>query len=555
MDMSNYWFEAAPFALKDKVGNTLNVSGSAYVKPAADGIEFNLKKLKFETESVMGTVSQRQPTEDMLASAKIANGRGRSFLEAICDELCLQSGRFPNDYARSLAGVAYCKEFAGVELYDGSPACWYDVEICEDDNQWHLRDDLVEVDGDWYDPDGDLIYSCEHCGRWILADEHCPDCEVEDVDGHWQLRDDCVMDYNGDWRLSENCEHARLRGYGMDYIDEEELENDWVYCDRCSEYVRWDDWDSDHECCCDCAGDDDVDGEITSYHGHNGYSWFGKPDKSGRYIGVGTELELDKNPNSTSPQCQFNQDFAGSLCEKCGLESNELHFECDGSLDTGFEIITQPHTLEDFWAKRECWEKMLEACAEAGFKSHDAGTCGLHVHVSREMFGRTQGVQNYNIAKVYRLYENRWDDFVTASRRKNFSYCDHNALYYKNARLESKDTAYKFRKALEYRNGTTGHNVALNNANRATFEFRLGRGTLNKWSFFSWIDLCVAIANNSKKGLAKLDADNAEWLRGISEMTARYLVKRGAFVEECKRLFPQICWESDTSDGGNAVSA
>lgn len=420
-----------------------------------------------------------------------------------------------------------------VELFDGTVAEKRDCVFCVDDNAWHYADDCVEVNGEWYLEDSDLIHSCEECGRLMLADEHCPDCECQDYLGRWQFNND--------------CREVNLRGYGYSWINERDLENNWYYCRHCDEYVEDNEWDYDNDCCYDCS-DSLADGKIWDYHDHprDEIPFYGA-DKDG-FVGGGFELEISGNPNSTSARCPYNQEFAEDLATSCGLEDGEIYFESDCSIGSGFEIISAPHTVKDFWDKQKAWADMLDACSRAGFKSHDAGCCGLHVHVSRGMFGPKEK-QNFNIAKVARLYTLRWDDFVKASRRKRLNYCrkvEFHKDYGSAVLVQGTDGARMFKSGLRY--DAMGHGVALNNSNSATFEYRLGRGTLNKVSFFAWIDLCFTLTKNSKKSERLLFSKQSEWLDGIREQTAKYLYNKGAFVSEVLELFPQLEWESSVVD-------
>ena len=43
-------------------------------------------------------------------------------------------------------------------------------------------------------------------------------------------------------------------------------------------------------------------------------------------------------------------------------------------------------------------------------------------------------------------------------------------------------------------------------------------------------------------------AETVDWLRGIKTATVRYLLRRGAFVDAVKALFPEVAWEDDARD-------
>ena len=266
------------------------------------------------------------------------------------------------------------------------------------------------------------------------------------------------------------------------------------------------------------------------------------------FVGLGFELEVDTVDEPESD----NQEVADGLADSVGLERDAIRFAHDGSLNWGFECISQPHTVEAFWEKAPQWQGMLKYLADAGYSSHDVGTCGLHVHVSRGMFGKTTEEQDSAIAKVFVFFDENWDALAMASRRRNFAYCEKNRLRWEDceASYGKKYGKYYAWKKSSKSGNARGHYVALNNANRATFEYRLGRGTLNSWSFFSWVDLCLTLTANAKRITVNKVTSNdlVSWLGGIKESTARYLYKRGAFREAVLALFPSIKWESDLTD-------
>ena len=46
------------------------------------------------------------------------------------------------------------------------------------------------------------------------------------------------------------------------------------------------------------------------------------------------------------------------------------------------ELVTHPMTLE-YHLNEMPWEEVLRKAQSMGYLSHAAGTCGLHVHISR----------------------------------------------------------------------------------------------------------------------------------------------------------------------------
>lgn len=402
-------------------------------------------------------------------------------------------------------------------LYQGGFAEEEDIETCGVTGYHYYRDSMSWVDDEEYYAFSDLTFYFEPWSRTVLMSD-CETHTVRDSDG-----DTFEFTAPGAWF------------------------NGRYYCEECNCYLEeGDDYMGDGLCRW-CADEDKVIEHYCESHEHTPIL-FGEYKDRESFAGLGFELEVDCN----SEQHRHNNEVASGLCSACGLKEDEMRYAEDGSLDYGFECISQPHTVKAFWEKQESWRKMLSYLSRKGYTSHDAGTCGLHVHVSRTMFGSTEEEQNKAIAKVFTFFEESWDDIVKISRRENFYYCKKNTLLeydyidIENGRI-TKLKAWEKRSKDER---AKGHYVALNNANHHTFEYRLGRGTLNAWSFFSWIDFVLTVTKNAKRiTVGKVNTnDVVSWIGGIKETTARYMYKRGAFRKEVLSLFPEIEWETDLND-------
>lgn len=343
----------------------------------------------------------------------------------------------------------------------------------------------------------------------------------------YKIDDDTIIEYDAPSDFWSNC----------------------YYCEQCGHYCSYEAWNEDRNMCNDCARNIVIEGYCESHKHNEKPVLFDYTSDTKRvfhtcndvkdFAGLGFELEID-----CDHEREDNNDVARMLCASCGLNDDELRYARDGSLDYGFEIISQPHTLRAFWERSKEWENMLNYLVRKGYTSHDARTCGLHIHVSRVFFGKTKAKQDCAIAKIFSFYEDNWNDLARASRRNNFGYCEKNT-YSLYAPTNSK--YLKWKKSI---NGNGSHYVALNNSNRTTFEFRLGRGTLNPLSFFSWIDLTMTIAKNARRlTIQQIESnDIVSWLSGIRESTARYLFKRNAFRPQVIALYPSIAWENNYDD-------
>ena len=291
-------------------------------------------------------------------------------------------------------------------------------------------------------------------------------------------------------------------------------------------------------------------GIISSYHKNNTKQhMYGllKDQSAKDFKGFGFELEVDKSIVNGDYKSLYNNIVAHAIIDNTGLEKDEVFFETDGSLDNGFEIISQPHTIDAFYEKTDSWKKMLDILSDATFKSHNACTCGLHIHVSKTWFGSSERQQNFHIGKIYKFFDYYWTDLCKASRRDTSStyYCDKNktTIKYREENRHHKTESRAWQAQAKYdhetRHDSESHHRALNNSNYSTFEIRLGRGTLNKASFFAWIDLVLNIVKNSSKGCNKLISAR-DWLDGIKPSTAMYLLKRESFTDAIKILHNDV---------------
>jgi len=396
--------------------------------------------------------------------------------------------------------------------------------------------------------DDDIVECCET--GWHADREFMRQLESED----WAFVPLCFYFEDWDeWVLYSKTEENRVidsEGYRYTKRAPVSWFRDRYYCDNCDCYIEDDeDYYGDGECrwCHEESVGHIIEGYCES-HEHEPILFGDYKDKES-FVGLGFELEVDGDDSIS----RHNEETAQGLCEASGLEDDEMRFAYDGSLNNGFECISQPHTVKLFWEKQAQWREMLRYLASKGYRSHDPGTCGLHVHVSRGMFGKTKEIQDTAIAKVYTFFDENWEDIVKVSRRRSFHYCQKNYL---DSELEEKvadkkTTRFECWKKVSKWQG--GHGVALNNSNRATFEYRLGRGTLNAWSFFSWIDFVLTITKNAKRiTINKVETnDRLSWLGGITESTAKYIYKRGAFQKEMLALYPNIEWEQDLIDNNN----
>ena len=194
-----------------------------------------------------------------------------------------------------------------------------------------------------------------------------------------------------------------------------------------------------------------------------------------RFFGV--ELEIDG-------ACE-DSDNAAEILHIANAEQPLAYCKHDGSLDEGFEIVTHPMTL-DFHLRSMPWERIVEEAKKLGYTSHQAGTCGLHVHVNRTAFGNTESAQDAAIARVLFFFEKFWDELLKFSRRTQGQLNQWAARYgYKDQPKEILDHAKSGRHAGRY--------TAVNLTNADTVEFRMFRGTLKYNTLIATLELLDCI--------------------------------------------------------------
>lgn len=256
----------------------------------------------------------------------------------------------------------------------------------------------------------------------------------------------------------------------------------YLNCDRCGVLIRQEEAcyvsdDEDEECplCRDCYACMDQEATIQDYYYKPAPIFFGA---SPRFFGV--ELEVDEGGESDHNAREL-------LSIANGEGDRRLYCKHDGSLDDGFELVTHPMSL--VYHKEEMpWARILRRAAEMGYTSHQAGTCGLHVHVSRAAFGSTEAEQDAAIARVLYFFEKNWEELLRFSRRTQRQLDRWAARYgYKEHPRDILEHAKKGCHAGRY--------TCVNLQNRDTIEFRMFRGTLKYNTFIATLQMVDRICD------------------------------------------------------------
>ena len=61
------------------------------------------------------------------------------------------------------------------------------------------------------------------------------------------------------------------------------------------------------------------------------------------------------------------------------------------------------------------WQAVLEKAKQLDYRSHQAKTCGLHVHVNRTAFGDNVADQEEVIARILYFFEKHWEELLNGA--------------------------------------------------------------------------------------------------------------------------------------------
>lgn len=370
--------------------------------------------------------------------------------------------------------------------------CYEDEYICDDckdSGGWEVCADcgcLVQYE-DCETDDSDTIV-CNDCfrARWT----HCNDCgdlvRLSDAhsDDYTTVCDDCFYDR---WAFCEDC------GTLFNIENEGDRIDDSYYCDNCVD---------DHR-------------NIIHEYGYKPYPEF--YGSGPLYMGV--ELEIDEGGKD---------DEAAS--ELADIVDDKMYFKEDGSLNDGFECVTHPMTLS-YHLNCFPWDDLCKRAIQLGYTSHNAETCGLHVHVSRNALGNNADEIDATIARILYFFESHWSQMVRFSRRTE-GQLDEWAKRYAH-----KDSVHEYEDDAKSR--SHGRYMCVNLQNSSTIEFRIFRGTLKASTIKATLELVDTLCRVCSEHTAA-DIQQMEWydfVRLIPEQHTElheYLKTHGLHIKNTK---------------------
>ena len=308
--------------------------------------------------------------------------------------------------------------------------------FCADCGKLIFIDEAVRIDGEYYCSDS-CCTTCDICGSVIRRRD-----AYHTQDSGYDYCRHCY--YNETYQCSDCCERFR-------YEDELRYVGDCMYCNDCYE---------DHRPL------------IADYHTQKNYGdiyFYGEEDRRNTPF-MGFELELDSDE-------RFNKEkVAEELKRRFG---DFFAYEEDSSLNWGFELISQPASLNYHLSIMDKYADAFEYLMDHDIKSHDAGTCGLHVHIDKRFFGNKE---DSSIAKFLYLFEKFRPQLMRFSRRTEAQASDWARSRKQNYNCEAgwiKKAVLEGKAYSSYQN----RYYAINLTNDNTIELRIFRGTINIQTF------------------------------------------------------------------------
>lgn len=383
---------------------------------------------------------------------------------------------------------------------------------CDECGEWIREEDAHET------ADGDIICTCclEDSGEFTV----CSDCgdiirigDSVTVNPNTRF-DDTVCEHCAEhhYYQCDDCgqyfSYAEVRSdrWGAVVCDNCYVWNGWCTCESCGQILREDDayWNERREewycedCHDECRGSDNF----------NDYGY--KPVPVFKYrsgedddvLTFGVELEVDDGDDHND----LSDDLA-SLCQP-------IYMKHDGSLgDEGVEIVTHPCSLA-YHQYELRWAEIARTCRNHNYTSHDAETCGLHIHVGRSQMGTTGEERERTAGNLVLLADKLWEELVKFSRRTDSQLSDW-AHSPKFANSPSGCVTDDELSQLALDTGDYGRYQAVNLTNYSTVEFRIFRGTLKRETLIASIQL---VSNLTKYAMTHTPTEchNASWADVVS---------------------------------------
>ena len=195
-------------------------------------------------------------------------------------------------------------------------------------------------------------------------------------------------------------------------------------------------------------------------------------------VGGNNNISSDNDKNSTVKKCI--QIMNGSDSD----EENLIYSTHDSTVQIEFD--TMPCSLE-FHKNKMNYREMFEYLDKEGYKGHDCGTAGLHIHANRSYLGKSRISQELVISKILYILEKFNDEICVIARRDN----DYSEFAGEKQNEDSIVELYG-----KYKD--KGKRAALNLQHKDTSEFRMFKSTLKYETFILTLEFVKDIIDYAK---------------------------------------------------------
>ena len=345
------------------------------------------------------------------------------------------------------------------------------VFMCEDCSDVRDSDQRISV--------GDMSY-CEDCASYCdRCSSGVDNDQTRTVDRSESWCDYCWENYS---YYCDSCSES----YSSDctYVQ------DTPYCESCyeSECYWCEDCDESYtnDNRCDC-NDNNNGGKCcrayrSSGHTHD-YSCKPSPmfkgtSKHNMYLGFELETEVQSLDSGAR--------YASSNLE------GVAYLKHDGSIGNGFEIVTHPHTHQQYRENSKLlWDTIELLRTKYGARSWDTDTCGLHIHLSRKGFSSGAHLHRF----IALVYHNAPQMMKFAGRKSRFA--RFNDVYTFD---EYDRPVFSIKHKVGHPNRYMSERYsAVNTQNEHTIELRFFRGTMNTSGVLSALDLAQAMVEYTRE--------------------------------------------------------
>lgn len=365
------------------------------------------------------------------------------------------------------------------------------------------------------DMQDDDLAECASCGYKVSHDDAvissdnqqlCVDCSIscENCD-YVSDENSCWYNVDGDnWCETCTVDEAHFcegcNEYTMEYLNYAS-DTGYSYCTSCDGHLTY---------CDEC--DEWYENECRSHANtasiHN-YSY--KPDpvfystSDNERLFFGFELEMEFYDN------EKRRDAAEYADENLG---GMAYLKEDGSLDTGFELVTHPMSFDFLMSDAtEVWDVLSAMQTKYYARSYNTSTCGFHIHISRSGFNGGSHMHRFlNLvysneflfSKLAGRKSERWAKFDDVIERPMTWARDENGN--RTGEIEYGAPVKSLKNKLDPLCPTDRYS-AVNTQNQNTLELRIFKGTLSQPALVAHIQLAHAAVEYTRT-LSVLDIRN-----------------------------------------------